>query len=82
MPRIKMPPKNKKPFRGIASAIKDYADEYGMTIPEVAKRSKMCPATLYNRLHNPENFALSELKTICLVVQAPFAEIIELAKKY
>lgn len=78
MPRVKRPT---KPFRRVASVIKDYADECGMKITDVAVRSGMCAATLYKKLNNPERFTLQELQRVCIVVNAPLAEVMELAKK-
>ena len=78
MPRVKKPT---KPFRKVASVIKDYADECGIKITDVALRLGMCSATLYNKLNNPENFTLQELKRVCIVVNAPLEEVMEFAKK-
>lgn len=81
MPRVNMPKTPRTPFIKIAWHFKNNAKENGWNTEKLATKSRVCTTTMYKRLRNPGNFTLNELKRICMVLQIPLEEILELAKE-
>ncbi len=50
--------------------------EYGVSVEDLASAAHICPATLYNRFHRPEQIQLKELRAIADKLHMPLPKLL------
>lgn len=76
MPRLKQKPISKKD-KELVAVIRKYIYIRGVNVEDLAIAMRMSEATYYNRLKNPGNFSIDEIRKISKKLDMPTGEILQ-----
>lgn len=76
MPRIKQKSISKKD-KELVGVIRKYIYIRGVNVEDLAIAMRMSEATYYNRLKNPGNFSIEEIRKISKKLDMPTGEILQ-----
>ena len=76
MPRAYLTKNDKRDFQ-LVKNIRGRAKAYGLNMSDVAEHLGICSKTFYNRLNNPEDFTLGNLRDLAKILKISAEELQE-----